>query len=330
MPSKPYYIIIAEATIIIVLTAVLISSHLSRNDKTTSGLLSPRVYQGIIKPKSFLIVNYAPLKNSIESFIKGNNLTVSVYVENLRTGAFIGINEREGYPPASLNKVLVAMLVMKEVEDGKLSMDSMIDIKEEDRSNTFGTLYKTPGKKLPLRLLMEKMLKESDNSAFNTLNRLPEEHNKALVMTYLDYYSDDSPDATKPGEDSANGLVTPKSIYNVFSSLYLSTVLRPESSEYILSQLTDTVFDIKELANLPENVTIAQKFATKYDGNGQFYHNCGIIYSGEMRLFYCIMTKDIEKVSAEKVIGAIVKSIYSYATDTRKTLDYYRDLYNYD
>ncbi len=293
-------------------------------------LLSPRVYSGLLEPKSFLIVNYAPLKNNIQEYIKATNSTISVYVENMRTGAFVGIDERQGYPPASLNKVQTAMLIMKQVEDGKLSLDTSISIPSAARSNAFGILYTTNETQLPLRVLLEKMLRESDDTAFKTLNPLVDQNDRALLLSYLDYYSDESFDNTKPGEDYPTGLVTPKSIYHLFSSLYLSSVLEPSSSEYILSLLTNNVFDINTLADLPSNVTIAHKFAMKYDGKEEYLHDCGIMYVDNMRIFYCVMTEGVDRKSAEFHIGNIVNGIYEYVITTRTTLDEYKDLYNFD
>lgn len=323
-------LIIIEALVILVLLGyILIPSVYTQNKNASKGLLSPRVYEGILEPKSFLILNYVPLKNEIESFIQQNKLNVSVYIENMRSGSHVGLNEREGYPPASLNKVLVAILIMKKVEDGELSLDSEIEIIDEDRNGAFGDLYKTKETRLPLRILLEKMLRESDDTAFFALNRLADNEDRTLIMSYLDYYSDESPDKTKPGEDSENGLVTPKSMYNMFSSLYLSTILKPENSEYILSMLTDTVFDIHEVAELPENITIAHKFAVKYIGKEKFFHDCGIMYVDDGRIFYCVMTKDLSSKTAESLIGAIVHNIYYYHTQTRDKLEYYKKIYSY-
>ncbi len=297
------------------------------NNKTN--LLSPRVYAGILEPKSFMIVNYAPLKLSIESFIKKNNLNMSVYMQNLRDGALIGVDYRKGYPPASLDKVHTAILIMKRAERGELSLDTPIPINDSLRSSAYGSLYKTQSKELPLNVLMEKMLRESDDTAFKILANYVDPNDKSFLLSYLDYYSRDSTDNTFPGEDRELGLVTPKSMYNVFSSLYFSTVLEPEDSEYILSLLTDTVFDINKIAELPGNVTVAQKFALKYTKADNYLHSCGIMYIDERRLFYCVMTEGIDKKNAEAVIGAVVNSIYTYTINTRLELDKLKDEYHF-
>ena len=328
MKTKAYYIIAIQSIVIVALLVASAALYAKKNSKADySGLLSPRVYAGILEPKSFLIVNYAPLRIDFESYIRKNNLNVSIYIENLRNGAFIGVNERERYSPASLNKVITAILIMKKVEDKKLSLDREIEIEDKFKSNAFGDLYKAKEKKLPLKILLEKMMKESDDTAFKILNSMVNVDDRNLVLSYLDYYGDNN--FTK-SEENVKGLVTPKAMYNVFSSLYLSTLLEPKDSEYILSLLTDTVFDIKKIADLPDNVTVAQKFASKYIGNEKYLHSCGIIYIGATRVFYCIMTKDLAMKNATDLIGAMVHNVYSYTVDTKGKLDYYRDLYDFE
>src|SRR3989344_9559300 len=266
---KLKWLAVAELGIILILVSFILISHNKTvpNEVQSNyhGLLSPRVYSGLLEPKSFLIMNYAPLKENIEPFIRKNNISASVYVENLRSGALAGIDERISYPPASLNKVPTAMLIMKQVEKGELSLNQMIPIKDELRSNAYGDLYKTPEKELELKVLLEAMLKESDDTAYKILREYIKEEDRGLLLAYLDYYSEDSVGSKELGEESDFGIVTPKSMYNLFSSLYLSTVLEPKDSEYVLSLLTNTSFDVKKYAMLPEDVIVAQKFGLKYD-----------------------------------------------------------------
>ena len=318
-------IILVESLVIAaLLIAVSILGFKLHNNKQEikNGLLSPRVYSGILEPKSLLVTNYAPLRKSLDSFINENNLTVSVYVENLRNGAFTGVNERVGFPAASISKMPLAILIMKKVDDGKLSLDTMIEVNDSDKTSTWGNLYKTKDKRLPLRVVFENMLKESDNTAFNILRHYSNPEDMAPILSYVDYYSEEAINAEEGGEE----LITPKSIYNLYSSLYLSTILEPQSSEYILSLLTNTTFDIKKIAELPGNVTVAHKFGARYIGNVRSLHDCGIIYNGDSRLFYCVMTKDLKYDYAVQVIGAVVNKIFYYSLKARETLDQYKEL----
>ncbi len=286
------------------------------------GLLSPRVYAGLIESKSYLIVNYNPLREELKEYINNiseKNATVAVYVENIRDGASMSINGQEGFSPASLSKVPMAILIAKKVEDNELNWSTPLTIENADRTDSWGDLYQTPERQLPLKVVFEKMLKDSDNTAFNVLNHYKDHDDYLnLLWDYYGYYQVNS-------SDSKTHQVTPKSMYNLFSSLYLSTILQQKDSEYILKLLSNTSFDIHKIANISTDITIAQKFGEKYDDGEQYFHSCGIIYVDDMRVFYCIMTHHLEKDKGQKVIGEILHNIYDYTIISRKNLDFLKE-----
>ena len=321
-------VIIFEAAVIVILLAVLINPYSSRTAainqlQNTKGLLSPRIYSGLLEPKSYLIVNFAPVKEKIQNYITKNNLNVSVYVENFRNGAFMGINEKTGFFPASLNKLPVAILIMRNIENGGLSLDTKLQIRESDRTDSSGELYKTKEKELSVRILLEKLLKESDNTALRVLLHSLDLEDLQFI---LDYYGIDiNVDLQKMQRDKKPDLITPKATSILFSSLYFSTVLEPKNSEYILSLLKDTEFDIKKIADIPDDVIVANKFGKNYYDKNRFFHDCGIIYINESRIFYCIMTKNLEEEKAVETIGIISNEIYRYVKDTKTRLAKYKE-----
>ena len=143
-----------------------------------------------------------------------------------------------------------------------------------------------------------------------------------MLFRSLLYYLDIKENAEYPFKRVEYGpstsLVTPIEMYNVFASLYLSTVLYAQDSDYILSLLTRTSdFDVNNAANLPENVTVADKFGEYYIGDVKLFHDCGIVYIGNSRFFYCIMIKGVELEDAKQSIGYMVNYIYNYVIDTR-------------
>lgn len=293
----------------------------------SSRLLSPRVYTGLLEPKSFLISNFGPLKASIKNYLKEQNISASVYVENLRNGANMGIAEYRGYFPASLNKLPVAILILQKIEDGKLSFNSILPIEDSDRTDTSGSLSSTTEAELPIRTLLEKLLQDSDNTAFNVLLRYVDRKKMERLLKYYDININvDYPYQRVEFQNQTN-LVTPISMYNLFSSLYLSTALSdPKDSEFILSELINTTFDIKSIANLPDNVIVSHKYGEYYIDDAKLFHDCGIMYFDRSRFFYCIMTNEIQNEDyAKESIGHVVNSIYNYIVDTRTELAIYKN-----
>jgi beta-lactamase class A len=258
----------------------------------------------------------------MRNYIEKNSLNASVYVENFRNGAFMGINEKAEFFPASLNKLPVAVLIMKKVENNELSFDTMLEIKDIDRTDSSGELYRTKEKELPLKEVLELMLKESDNTALRILLRQVDLEDLQFI---LDYYGlDINIDLQKGQHEKKPDLISPKAISTLYSSLYFSTVLEHQNSEYLLSVMRDSEFDVNQIAGIPGKITISHKFGENYYGSNRFFHDCGIMYINESRIFYCIMTKGIDEERAVEAIGVIANEIYRYVIDAKSRLEAYK------
>ena len=322
MIIKFKWVVISETMILLILLGLIVNNYLADKkieQKIQEGFLSPRIYAGILEPKSHLIVNFKPLKQEITEYIAKNNINASVYVENFRNGAFMGINEKAEFFPASLNKLPVAILIMRDVESGNLSLDQKVQIMDADRTNTSGNLYATKEKELPLRLVLEKLLKNSDNTALRVLLHYVDLEDLQFV---LDYYGLDINIEQKKNKQP--DLISPKAMSTLFSSLYFSTVLEPKNSEYLLSLLAESEFDMNKIANIPPDLRISHKFGVIYFKNNKFFHDCGILYIEDSRIFYCIMTKNLNEEEALAAISTVVHETFIYVNKTRVKLNKYK------
>ncbi|MBI2040514.1 MAG: serine hydrolase [DPANN group archaeon] len=341
--SKTQIITIAQSVAIIILIIAFAyvypkyADYKERELKANNGLLSSKAYFGV-GPKSFTIFDFEPLRSSMQEYITKNNLNVSIYVENLRNGANFGINQREGSFPASLNKLPVAILIMQEVEQGKLSLDSEIPINRalivpdsfEYHADANGIALVKPqldiytnNKYLPLRTLLENMILKSDNSAFQILaNQVGQD----ALWKFLNYVDIDPAGSFNYGASSQNSrLLSPKSLANIFSSLYYSTTLEPEDSEYIMSLMTNTTVDMRKVARLPDDVIVAHKFGIYNTGDVQLFSDCGIMYVKQSRILYCITVRGLDGPSEISAAGDFVRAIYEYTASKRIELDVYKN-----
>jgi beta-lactamase class A len=329
--NKLKMVIIVEAIIILILAFSFVFSIFSvDNNSITQNvsycdrhyydsqvcLLSPRVYTGILKSGNLLIMNFKPLQEDIQDYISTSNLNVSVYVLNMRDSASFGINSSKGFEPASLNKLPVAILILEKVEQGELNLDRFLPIKEEDKDSKSGTLYNTTAKVMTVRDLLHHMLSESDNTAFRVLEEQITLEDLQKLSVYLNYYTQNINYIPPIVNNSYE--ITPKSTSNLFMSLYLSSILTPEDSELILKYLSDSTFNINKYAGLPDDVIVAQKYGTYYVGSKNDFHDCGIMYIMDSRIFYCVMTQGMDEEKAPVVIGNIVNKIYDYIIEKRK------------
>ena len=319
--NKIKKVVIIEAIVIIILTAFLIeryvnntcSSEYYQNGNGKIKLLSPRIYSGLLPAEEFLILNFEPLKKDVNEYITKNNINISIYVLNMRDGASFGINEKEPIEALSLNKLPIAMIILEKVEQGKLSLDTKLPITKEDRDILSGTLYAQPINELTIKELLRYMLQESDNTALWVLLKQVNLAELNRFTNYVGYYKNNM----NYLESSDSFLVSAKTTSNLFISLYLSTVLKPENSELILSYLTNTTFDVKKYAKLPDDVIVSQKYGEFYINNKNIFHSCGIMYIEDSRIFYCIMTDGLQQEKARNTVGILVNKIYNYAIKTK-------------
>src|SRR5690606_2101681 len=72
------------------------------------------------------------LKKQIQQIIKDKNATVAVSVHDFENNKTIHINGNKKLPMLSVFKFHIALAVLNEVDEGKLSLDQNIFIKKSD------------------------------------------------------------------------------------------------------------------------------------------------------------------------------------------------------
>jgi beta-lactamase class A len=98
-----------------------------------------------------------------------------VCAQHIETRRVIGLNAEGKFPMASAVKFPVAVWVLALVDQGKLALDQMIEVRPSDLcpgSGMIGSLIYQPGLALSVQNLLELMLVISDNTACDVLLRL--------------------------------------------------------------------------------------------------------------------------------------------------------------
>lgn len=319
------FIFIAQTIILLLITGLFLgnSGFLAGGKKYSptydKHFLSKDVYSGESRPQSFLPINYAPLKEHFKNNVVSNDFNLSMYLQDLEGGASMGIDEYKRFDVASLNKIMLTIIIMKQVEKDQLQLDQLVEL---HRDAGYGDLYKSPATKLPLKILIEEMLQKSDNTAFYSLVPLVDTEVEELILDYLDLNGKDTEDPT----DSGRYLLSPRSMYNVYQSLYYSTILEPQHSEWILHLLAHNSYNIREKASLPLSVTIAHKPGSLYTEGKQEFRDCGIMYYHETRLFYCIMLQGLSEENSMELTAQMVRDIFDYYNDRDANIKLYQPL----
>ena len=74
----------------------------------------------------------ASLDGLLDGFMPEPNPAYGLVLEDLKTGARVGLNDGQVFPSASLYKLGLAWLVLRRVDSGALSLDALMPIEDGD------------------------------------------------------------------------------------------------------------------------------------------------------------------------------------------------------
>lgn len=128
--------------------------------------------QSISKPADIATQRLERELARIATLAKGK---VGICALHLESGKQVSLNVQERFPMASTVKVAIAVQLFTLIEQGKLSLMTMVDLQPSDLhpgSGTLDVLFAKPGVQLSVQNLLELMMVISDNSATDILLRL--------------------------------------------------------------------------------------------------------------------------------------------------------------
>jgi len=253
-----------------------------------------------------------PIKNKIyegtyELLNNAKTKTVSLYLRDLNSGRWAGIQENAIYDSASLLKVpiLIAYLKKSESDHTLFSKKILYRGEAQDKKNIeFYTL--NPGTEYTVKELIEDMIVKSDNSAKDLLfaNLDPVFKNKVFQDLGL----------AIPNPD-AQYKISPKIYSLFFRLLYNASYLTRENSEEALRLLSESDYKDGLIAGVPPTIAIAHKFgqynsSVASDTNEWELHDCGIIYHPDHPYLLCVMTRGENLDDLSKIITTISRITY--------------------
>lgn len=253
--------------------------------------------------------NFRPeMEDFINTLKEKRSLTgVAVYFRDLNNGPTFGINQEQGFFPASLLKVplMIAYFHWAERDPSVLKRSVSFDAPKD-----FGI---TPtivsreslqvGAEYTIGELIERMIRFSDNQALYLLSiRLPEQELQSLfsISGASDKILND------PGAK-----LTVKEYAGFFRVLFNSSYLTREYSEKALSLLASVEYSDALRAGVPREVVVAHKFGEAGTENVERQlHDCGIVYFPDHPYLACVMTRGEDVETLKTSIADISRFIY--------------------
>jgi beta-lactamase class A len=236
--------------------------------------------------------------------IQKNLTDVAVYFRDLNNGPWFGVNEKDGFLPASLLKVPLMISVFKQAMDDPAFLGKQFVYQGESKNKEYfkaGNELKN-NQAYSVNEAVAYMIRYSDNNASHVLS----------------YALDTSTITTSYSElgillpDRLDYSISARTYGSFFRILYNSTFLNKEYSEQALRLLSETEFDKGLVAGVPKSIKVAHKFGERQVvGITKQLHDCGIIYYPNHPYLLCVMTRgqDFDKLSS--FIAQISKIVYN-------------------
>lgn len=232
-----------------------------------------------IAPENY-VINIQNLRDYLNNLENQYPDSISIYYEQINSGANISVNKETRLFPASLSKLVQAILITKKVEDGVWTWDKELVALPEDISSDSGELYKTIGDKpMTVEKLLEELLVNSDNTAQN------------IFKHYLDFDNYILFQQATGLEDLYNekGFISAKEYTRILRVLYTSNFLKSENSEKILEYMSNASFKDYLSQGIPSDVKFAHKYGENKDYN--LFADSGIVYVPNKPYMLTVMLK---------------------------------------
>jgi len=253
-----------------------------------------------------LIINLQPLRDYLNDTY-GENEKVSIYFEYLPTGSNISINKDTEFYPASLLKVPITMAVAKKIEKGEWKWTNELVLMPSDKNKGFGSLYKEPSNSTyTIDELVRRSLSDSDNTANFILVRNLEISEIEDVNSHIGF----------SGIITASGNLSAKRYSIIFRALYNSSYLSEESSQKLLSYLSQSPFKEYIESALPSDIPFAHKIGTEKEKG--IYLDSGIVYAPNRPYILTIMIKSKNEQLAQEKMKDISEKVYNYIKEYKE------------
>ena len=211
----------------------------------------------------------------------------SFYFEDLKSGFIYGYNEHVKMTSAGCMKLPVVMAVLKDVEEGKISLDENILITSKDRVEGSGILKELNSREYTIKELIIVTLIESDNTATQKLVGIMGFDNldkKFKEMGLKDTNMNDMP-------GSPINLTTSFDLSLCWKLLKNEEYLTREHSRYIIELLKGDNKKKKTAFYLDEN--LKQKIASKAGGLTGVENDTTLIEIQKGDFIFTIMSADL-------------------------------------
>jgi beta-lactamase class A len=252
-----------------------------------------------------------PLKTSVQEIVERSpDLTPGVFMVDLDNGNYLNINVTQRFATASMIKVPILVAFFQDVDAGKIRLDEMLTMEEQDVVGEAGELQFQPiGSEFPAIEVATLMIIISDNTATNMLIRRlggMEALNRRFQSWGLTTtrFNDLLPDL-----DGTN-MSTPKELVELMVMVSQGNLISLRSRDRMLGIMQRTYTNTL----LPQGLASDASIAHKTGDIGSLVGDVGIVDmpSGKRYAIASIVQRPHNDDRAQEVIRQISRTVYDY------------------
>jgi D-alanyl-D-alanine carboxypeptidase (penicillin-binding protein 5/6) len=271
------------------------------------------------------VVQAQSFESTIAPVVKSYPGNVAVAVKHLPSGESVYLNAETPMPTASLIKLPILVAAHDAILSGKLSLETPIELEQDDKVPGSGILTQhfSAGLKLPLRDVLRLMIVYSDNTATNLVVEQLGLPRTAELMLQLGlpntrlhskvYRGDTSVDPER-SKQYGLGSTTAREMVELLELLDAGKVVSPASCQQMIELLQACEDRTMLVRDLPAGTKVAHKSGAVANSRT----DAGLIDSPSGRIAICVLTTDNEDKSwdddnaAHVLIGRIARAAYDY------------------
>lgn len=215
---------------------------------------------------------------------------------DIKSGDSYGVNEFEVIQAASLIKLPLMALLMKDAEEGRINLDASYTLQSSDRIAGAGAMqYQEPGTVVTYRKMLEYMGKQSDNTAFGIMRRkLGDSRIEAFIK-----------EVGMKNTSLSENMTTPADMSMLLQKLYDGRILNTRSRDELFDYLTDTSYE----QHLPKGIDPSVRVVHKYGREVHVVNDAGIVYAANPYIVV-IMTSGVVETEADTIFPTLSQIIY--------------------
>jgi len=271
--------------------------------------------------------NSADLRKSLRDTISACKATVGISVIELETGDTLSVNNHIDFAMQSVYKFPLALQILQEVQEGRLSLNRQILLDEEIlKRYSWSPLKKqNPGStiKMSIDSLLMYMISYSDNLACDKLFQVvggPGTTNDFIHKTGFPQIQIKYTEAEIGADIKRAYLNTsrPSDMTALLKAFYERKIINEAGTRHLLHYMTNDSTSHKRMrGKLPQDVAVAHKTGTANIGD-EFINACndvGIIAmpgGKHLAVAVFVMNGTMTYADAERLIATVTRQIYDF------------------